>query len=119
MYLDTELPGDPLSFDAAATYLRRELGGGADALASQVYAERTSLGAAWQGEGGEGFQRGATGLAKAADSLAGHAEIAAAELEALGSVLSSAQLGLLAVRTEAVAAGLFSTGALVHSPIRR
>lgn len=117
MYLDTELPGDPASFHAAADYVRRDLGQGAETMAARAYAERSSLASAWTGEGGEGFQQRAGGLGVAADGFIEHSAAAAAELEALASVLSLAQLGLLSVRTEAVAAGLFVSGSLVFPPV--
>ncbi|MEJ7832649.1 MAG: hypothetical protein WKF79_07030 [Nocardioides sp.] len=117
MYLDTELPGDPASFHAAAAYVRQDLGHGAENMAARAYAERSSLASAWTGEGGEGFQQRASGLGVAADEFVGRSDTAAAELEALASVLFLAQLGLLSVRTEAVAAGLFTASSLVFPPV--
>lgn len=116
MYLETDVPGNPSAIEGAAAYLRESLESGADTLADEVHTQRGLLASAWEGEGGEAFHSRATTLAERADFYVTMAEAAAGELEYVASVLSVVQLGMGAVRTQAVVGGLQLSGTRVLAP---
>ncbi|MCW2794234.1 MAG: hypothetical protein JWO76_3332 [Nocardioides sp.] len=116
MPLETRLDGNPGAIRAAASYLRSDLGHGADHLATATYAQRSALASSWQGQAGDAFGTRAAALGAAADQLAAQGEACATVLDTLAAALRLAQDGFETIRSEARAAGLTVSGTLVLEP---
>lgn len=116
MPLETDVPGYPAAFQAAADYLRRDMASGASTLGDEVLAQRSNLERGWEGEGGSAFGNRANILTGSADGYAELASTMATEVEALGHTLSATQLGMEAIRGKAAAAGLPVAGTLIVEP---
>lgn len=116
MTLDTTLQGSPGSLRQVADWLRSDFGHAADAMATDVYRQRSQLASGWQGEAGEAFASRATTLASTADRMALSAGESATNLDALATALQRSQDGLEDVRADARAAGLRVDGNLIHEP---
>lgn len=116
MIRDTDLPGDPASISAVASWLRDAVAAGSTAYADAVFAARSRASSAWTSEASTGFQRRLTTLGTSSDGLATAAGALATEVDALAAALDSAQAQMAEARATAAAGGLAVTGTVIHGP---
>lgn len=111
--IDTRVRGNPDDLRAAARYLSDVLSSGVTDLADTVAVQRARLGRAWEGEAGSAFTERAAVLGRAGDDVSDVVGAMGRQLEALAATLEVVHLGMAAVRTEAVVAGMTLRGELI------
>ena len=113
---DTALAGSPASITGAATYLRGTFGTAATAFADSIFAGRSTVLGAWQGETGDAFAARLRTVGERTDSLSAAATSIAGPVQTLADHLAAAQELLAQARDTATTGGLTVDGTIVHGP---
>jgi uncharacterized protein YukE len=114
--LDTEIEGEVANVRAVGRWLRQDLRGGFDDLATTVAQQRTDAAGDWQGEAGTAFSSRARELARSGDEGASLTGRVATLVDDLAEDMRTAKDAMTDVRTAARAGDLEVDGFTVRNP---
>lgn len=116
MSIDTEIEGNPVSIEQAATWLRTSLAAELEESANAFNNARKSAVDAWNGTAGVEFGTAMSSGRDAADGLEAAVRSMATDLEEFATSLRSCQNDMSDIRTTARGAGLTCTGFVIADP---
>ncbi len=114
--LDTEVKGEPGNIREVARWVRSDLGGGLDAMATDVGDQRRNVAGDWQGEAAEAFAERAQTLVRKTDEGVTISHAVATDLDILANALRDAKQDMADVRTTARDGDLTVSGFVIHQP---
>lgn len=114
--LDTEIEGEPANIREVSRWMRSDLGGGLDEMATDVGNQRRNVSGDWQGEAADAFAERAQTLVRATDQGVTISQAVATDLETLANALRDAQQDMADVRTTARDGDLTVNGFVILEP---
>ncbi|WP_186629374.1 hypothetical protein [Rhodococcus sp. BP22] len=114
MTIDTHIDGNPESIRVSAAWLRDHFASCLDTTTDTLYSARNNSDAAWDGPTSEAACQKMDFGARRTDDMAAAARRCATAVEEFASALQSAQNQMVAIRNDAISAGLVLAGNMIR-----